>query len=104
MERKWMKDWENFDWKPIKEALDKKEREGLEDMDIGITFEEFLDFLAWLGANDKATLSKLMLVYKLVDIGLPLEHAFVFVSDEALLDDMLLYLKEKLGIDDEDEN
>ena len=61
MERKWMKDWENFDWEPVKEALDKKEKEGIKDMDIGITIDEFLDFMGWLLVHDKAMFSKLML-------------------------------------------
>ena len=96
MERKWMKDWENFDWEPVKEALDKKEKEGIKDMDVGITIDEFLDFMGWLLVHDKAMFSKLMLSMQLVEMGLSMEQALYVARNEELQEEILVLLENKL--------
>ena len=102
MEKEWKRDWANFDWEPVKEALDKKEKEGIKDMDVGITVDEFIDFLEWLGVYDKTTFTKLMCAYKLVDIGFTVEQALLVITNEELLDDILEHLIEKLRSEGED--
>lgn len=69
---KWSHDWENFDWSAVKQKLEelrKKEGDENRDYDVGISREEFLEYLEWLEQTDKEGYSKAVLSIKLGEMG-----------------------------------
>lgn len=71
---KWSHDWENFDWSAVKQKLEelrKKEGDENRDYDVGISREEFLEYLEWLKQTDKEGYSKAVLSIKLGELGFP---------------------------------
>lgn len=64
MERQWSRDWGNFDFNAVKEKMDYYDSiGGVERMDLGISREEFLEYLEWLSKNKTALLAKLQLYF-----------------------------------------
>lgn len=71
---KWSHDWENFDWSAVKQKLEelrKKEGDENRDYDVGISREEFLEYLEWLKQTDKEGYAKAVLSIKLGELGFP---------------------------------
>lgn len=54
---KWSRDWENFNWEAVREKIERAEEElkqgvgNKEEYDIGITAEQFVEFLQWFQEN-----------------------------------------------------
>lgn len=71
--RKWSRDWANFDWMKVRNnmaiILSGNAGNG-SDVDIGISKEEFLEFLDWLMENHTEEYYKLILVKQLTRMGL----------------------------------
>ena len=71
---KWSHDWGNFDWSAVKQKLEelrKKEGDENRDYDVGISREEFLEYLEWLEQTDKEGYAKAVLSIKLGELGFP---------------------------------
>lgn len=72
---KWSEDWENFDWEIVREKLKavKKEfgdtAEGKK-QDVGITAEQFKEFLQWLQENEPEEYDNLILYMILRERGM----------------------------------
>lgn len=71
--KKWSKDWANFDWSRVKDKI--KEMEGKEGdekagYDVGISRDEFLEYLDWLNLNDNEGYYKVALSIQLAEMGL----------------------------------
>lgn len=52
MEKKWSRDWENFDWDSVRRNLNKAAEKELTgqaiDFDLGISREELMEYFIWL--------------------------------------------------------
>lgn len=71
MKREWSRDWTQFDWSQVKRKLEAMQ-EGDEKAGhgVGITREEFLEYLNWLRQNDNDGYYKAVLSMQLAEIGL----------------------------------
>lgn len=68
--RKWSRDWANYDWKTIEEKFDVlSSKDGNENKDIGISNEEFLEYLDWLAENIPWEFERLQLYIALRETG-----------------------------------
>lgn len=71
--KKWSRDWANFDWTMVRDnmanMLSGKE-EAKSHLDIGISKEEFLEFLDWLMENHIEEYYKVILIKQLTEMGL----------------------------------
>lgn len=71
--RKWSRDRADFDWSPVIEklvAVEMKEGDDNADYDIGMSREEFLEYLDWLKESDIEGFYKAVLGIQLSEIGL----------------------------------
>ena len=71
--KNWSRDWAGFDWTQVVEKLEKmkgKERDDKAGYDVGISREEFLEYLEWLNRNDKEGYYRAVLSIQLSEIGL----------------------------------
>lgn len=71
--KKWSRDWANFDWSQVKEKITEMEgKEGDEKAghDVGISRDEFLEYMDWLNQNDKEGYYKAVLSIQLAELGL----------------------------------
>lgn len=66
------RDWAGFNWRPVKEKLDKGEA------DTVLTEEEFLDYLDWLSGSNTELFQRIMRYAVLVSWGFPDEAAHYF--------------------------
>lgn len=68
--REWSRDWANYDWKAVEEKFDALgSQEGNEDKDIGISREEFSEYLEWLSENIPWEFERLKLYTALRETG-----------------------------------
>lgn len=68
--RKWSRDWAKFDWKTIEEKFDALNgQEGDKNSDIGISSEEFLEYLDWLAENIPWEFERFQFYIALREIG-----------------------------------
>lgn len=70
--KRWSRDWANFDWAQVKKKIAAVEEAGggFEDgCDIGISKEEFLEYLDWLNQNYKEGYYKAVLSIHLARMG-----------------------------------
>lgn len=68
-ERHWSRDWDTFDWESVREKL----RNG--GQDIGITRDEFMEFLDWYSLSSPADYGRSALFILLCEMGVPAEKA-----------------------------
>lgn len=71
--KKWSKDWANFDWSQVKDKIaemEKKEGEERDGYDVGISRDEFLEYLDWLRLNNNEGYYTVALSIQLAEIGL----------------------------------
>lgn len=82
-EQEWSRDWSNFNLKETVAKLDKAEMQSkqkgipLGTIDIGITQEEFLEYLHWIYNNDSKDLLRLSLYVLLKEAGATHEKAVI---------------------------
>ncbi|MGN0315904.1 MAG: hypothetical protein ACI4EG_14090 [Fusicatenibacter sp.] len=48
---KWSRDWSTFDWEEIEQKMDAIQS-GRTDVELGITREEFQEYLGWLNIHE----------------------------------------------------
>lgn len=92
--KKWSRDWVNFDWKTIEknfDALDNQEEN--DNKDIGISNEEFLEYLDWLAENDPCEFERLKLYAALRETGADNDKAIYFLSHT---DELAKELRERI--------
>lgn len=71
--RKWSRDWENFDWTKVRENIsiilsgNDGDKSGI---DVGMSREEFLEYLDWLMVNHTEEYYKVILIKQLTEMGL----------------------------------
>lgn len=69
MERQWSHNWETFNWDAVKEKLDYfGSTGGAGSIDLGISRDEFLEYLDWLSQNAPSELARLQLYLLLIEI------------------------------------
>lgn len=71
--KKWSRDWLNFDWTKVRDnmaAVLSGNEEAKSHLDIGISKEEFLEFLDWLRENHIKEYHQIILMKQLSDMGL----------------------------------
>ena len=88
---KWSKDWNDFDWEIVKEKLEVAEKELAQDegskekYDIGITLEEFEEYLQWFAEQSPEEYDKLILYIALKQSGVEEQQiGFLLSHPEAL--------------------
>lgn len=69
--RKWSRDWSEFDWEPVMAKLKEMKEKGADkaDYDVGISREEFLEYLDWLNQTDEEGYYKAVLSIQLSEMG-----------------------------------
>lgn len=75
-QRVWSRDWSKMEWKNIKEKLvdiDNLPEEEKKLTDIGITHDEFVEYLEWLAENEPEEYWKSIFSLKLRELGVPIE-------------------------------
>lgn len=83
----WSKDWKNFDWSEIERNIDRMtERINLhhirsDTFDVGITQEDFIEYLKWLSINNPTEHLKIMLYISLRNAGVSPDKALLAASD-----------------------
>lgn len=68
-ERNWSRDWSTFDWEPVREKL----RSGKQD--IGITRDEFIEFMDWYALSSPKDYDRSAMFILLSELGVPDEKA-----------------------------
>ena len=71
-ERKWSRDWEHFDWKPILQNLSEGEKckaQGIE-IDIGISKDEVINFFEWMKKTESSEYYGFMIFMMLREKGI----------------------------------
>lgn len=82
----WSKDWKNFDWSEIERNIDKmterinRHDSKLDIFDVGITQEEFTEYLKWLSINNPTEHFKIMLYISLRNAGVSPDKALLAAS------------------------
>lgn len=72
MEKRWSRDWANFNWAPVIKRLEEKKEKGggdNDDSDLGISFKEFIEYMDWLCQNDKEMYYKAVLSIIFAEAG-----------------------------------
>lgn len=86
--RKWSRDWADFDWTQVKKRFE--EMEGKKDgekavFDVGISRDEFLEYLDWLSQNDMEGFYKAVLGIQLAEMGFDEDQAETLVAHPDML-------------------
>lgn len=82
-QKEWSRDWAKMDWKEIKEKLselDNMTPEEREQADIGITLDDFVEYLDWQGENEPEEYWKSIFTLKLRELGVPMEKVEYWVQ------------------------
>ena len=76
--KKWSRDWADFDWSPVIEklvAMKEGDDDAGYDSDVGISREEFLEYLSWLKETDIEGFYKAVLGIQLSEMGFDANQA-----------------------------
>lgn len=84
--KKWSRDWAAFDWSQVIEKLEEMKEGDDVGQDMGISREEFLEYLDWLKETNKEEFYKAVLGIKLSEMGIDASQMETLVShpDELL--------------------
>ena len=83
----WSRDWKNFNWSEIDRNIDRMTERikchdsKLDIFDVGITQEEFIEYLKWLSINNPTEHFKVMLYISLRNAGVSPDKALLAASD-----------------------
>ncbi len=100
-ERKWSRDWNSVDWNEIRQKLnlaEKAEAEGRRigqkiKPEIGITKDEFEEYMRWLCETNPEDFEKVIFMMSLREAGMSIEEAEYFADNPEMfrkaLDDVL---------------
>jgi len=89
--KKWSKDWGNFDWGEVEKKLRQAERDlstskdNREHYDIGISKEEFIEYLQWLNINGPEEYEKILLYMTLKLKNVEDEQIELLISNKEML-------------------
>lgn len=92
---KWSKDWKEFDWESVKEKLAIAENklaknEGTkEELDIGITLDEFTEYLRWFAEDSPEEYDRLLLYIALKQKGVEDEQIDYWMAHLEELEQLL---------------
>lgn len=79
--KKWSRDWSEFDWNVMRTRLEEAEVNKADGVvDIGITLDEFVEYLQWLMENEPEQYCTVMLSMKLKESGVPMENVEYWLS------------------------
>lgn len=73
--RKWSRDWEHFDWKPVREKVCGTGETTIDKSDIGISLDELKEYFEWLYYTHPKLYFKTILYMALVQAGMPPDEA-----------------------------
>lgn len=96
--KKWSRDWADFDWSQVKKRIaemQEKERDEKSGYDVGISRNEFLEYLDWLRQNDREGYYKAVLSIQLSEIGLDESQVETLVSHPDKLIKILKFIIKK---------
>ncbi len=70
--KKWSRNWEYFDWEPVRHKLSEAEanKTTQESFDIGISMEEIVEYFEWLRENKPSEFFKFVVMRVLEENGL----------------------------------
>lgn len=88
-EREWSVDWANFDWSVVRRKFAEGLASGKTDYDIGISEEEFLEFLDWLMINNKEEFYRSLLYLSLRENGFDPEQTGRLMSNPDYLKEVI---------------
>ena len=105
---KWSKNWEHFNWDEVAVKLEKAKQSGpiswKEHPDIGITAEEFLEYLDWLREEKSLLEWQYLTMGFLEKSGVPKEEIYEVFADPkkqaALANKIKDMVREHLQIED----
>lgn len=73
--KKWSKDWEHFDWEPVREKVYGAEGKMLDKSDVGISLDELKEYFEWLYDTHPKLYFKTILYMALVQAGMTPDEA-----------------------------
>lgn len=98
--KQWSRDWANFDWARVVNRLEGLDKEGggKDDYDIGISKEEFVEYLDWLHQTNKEGYYKAVLGMRLSELGFDIDQigALAALPPDELLSLMEAVLQKKV--------
>lgn len=89
--KKWSREWEYFKWEEVEKKLAEVEKEEYRNngYDVGITNEEFIEFLDWLHENRPGQYYKILLALQLTECGLSDEETTFWLAHPEKLKEIL---------------
>lgn len=102
-EKQWSRDWSMVDWNEIRQKLDfaeEAEKEGLSHgqiikAEIGITKDEFEEYMIWLCENKPDEFEKTIFMMGLREAGMSMEEAQYFADNPDIFKKALDYVQNK---------
>ena len=80
-DKEWSRDWAAFDWSQVKQKLESmKEGDEKAGHDVGMSREEFLEYLDWLKESDIEGFYKAILSIRLSEMGFDANQVETLVS------------------------
>ncbi len=74
-DKKWSRDWSKMDWNEVERKLDEQIDNPEKDADIGITADEFWEYLSWLEEEDMEEYLRIKFFLKLYEVGVSAKEA-----------------------------
>ena len=99
---KWSRDWRQFDWDEVIKKFDQAERTGAlyreKNPDIGISAEEFLEYLDWLRECDSLLFWQLLMKRFMEENGVPKETVNEVLKDSGKRELLAAQIREMVEI------
>lgn len=88
MKKKWSRDWESINWNEIKKRMNEvdmmlEENSGYK-ADIGISRDEFVEYMDWLIENEPDNFWKAILAMRLNEMGIDINIIDKICNDSVL--------------------
>lgn len=97
-DKKWSRDWENFDWKTVIEKCAglqlSQETDCKEQYDLGITKEEFFEYVQWTQENAPDEYRFMILCLQLMERGMSQDELIYCLTDMDKLEQAITKIKE----------
>lgn len=95
-DKKWSRDWSKMDWNEVERKLDEQMANPKKDGDIGITAEEFWEYLSWLEEEDMEEYLRITFFLKLYELGVSAKEAeYWFRNPQEFIDTLKKAAEEK---------